>query len=330
MKKINLFLVLFVCMGHVFAQFHPKENERVNVIFDSDMGPDYDDVGAIAMLHAYADSGYVNILGTIASTRYEGVASVFDVFNTYYGRPELPIGVPTDALNRRDWQFWTDTIRVNYPHKIKVNNDAFDAVELYRKILASQPDSSVTIITVGFFSNIANLLKSAPDKWSSLDGRQLVERKVRLMVSMAGGFPKGREFNVDRDVEASIYTFDHWTKPILFSGFEVGKVIFTGLPLVANENIKNSPTKDVFRICIPQSVHDVKGRMSWDQTAVLVGVKGYAPYYSIKRGRIIVSHDGRNEWHDDENGNHAYLVEEMDHKKVEELIEHTMGHQPIK
>lgn len=31
------------------------------VIFDTDMGPDYDDVGAIALLHAFADKGKCRI-----------------------------------------------------------------------------------------------------------------------------------------------------------------------------------------------------------------------------------------------------------------------------
>jgi hypothetical protein len=39
-----------------------KESEPRCNNFDSDMGPDYDDVGAIAILHAFADSGYVKIL----------------------------------------------------------------------------------------------------------------------------------------------------------------------------------------------------------------------------------------------------------------------------
>jgi hypothetical protein len=56
------------------------------VIFDSDMGPDYDDVGAITMLHSFADDGSANILATIASTKYDGVAEVLDVFNTYFNR----------------------------------------------------------------------------------------------------------------------------------------------------------------------------------------------------------------------------------------------------
>lgn len=330
-KAIGLFFTVFILsIGIVVkAQFHPNKNEKVNVIFDTDFGPDYDDVGAIAMLHAYADSGYVNILGTIASTRYEGVASTLDVFNTYFGRPNVPVGVPKHALNRRDWQFWSDTVRYRYPHQIKENRLANDAITLYRKILASQSDNSVTIITVGFFSNIAMLMKSGPDKYSPLNGEQLVNKKVKLMVSMAGVFPKGKEFNVDRDAESSYYVFRNWKKPILFSGFEIGKKIYTGLELISNDKIKNSPVKDVFRLCIPKSIHDVKGRMSWDQTTVLIGIKGYDPYYSIKRGRFIIYEDGRNEWEDDPKGIHAYIVEKMDVGKVGELIERVMSHQPI-
>ena len=101
------------------------KSDTVAVIFDTDMGPDYDDVGAIAMLHAFADEGSANILATIASTKYAGVAEVLDVFNTYFNRPDLPIGVPTQpASELRDVQHWTDSVRKNYPHSIKSNADA--------------------------------------------------------------------------------------------------------------------------------------------------------------------------------------------------------------
>ena len=43
------------------------ENDCVNLIFDTDMAPDYDDVGALAILHCLADSGEVRILGTASS-----------------------------------------------------------------------------------------------------------------------------------------------------------------------------------------------------------------------------------------------------------------------
>jgi hypothetical protein len=123
-----------------------KQVNPVAIIFDSDMGPDYDDVGAIAMLHAFADSGYVQILATVASTKYEGVAAIFNIFNTYFKRPGLAIGVPKGkALELKDVQHWTDTLLLKYPHVIKRNEEVPDATEVYRKVLASQPDKSVTI-----------------------------------------------------------------------------------------------------------------------------------------------------------------------------------------
>ena len=41
----------------------------VSIIFDTDIGPDYDDVGAITLLHAMADSNECKILATVASNR---------------------------------------------------------------------------------------------------------------------------------------------------------------------------------------------------------------------------------------------------------------------
>src|SRR5438045_6738826 len=138
-----------------------ESKAQVNVIFDSDMGPDYDDVGAITLLHAFADEGKANILTTIASTKYENVAAVFSVLNTYFKLPNIPVAVPKgEALELRDWQHWSDSVVKNYPHAINSNKDVPDAVTVYRRILSIQPDKSVTIITVGFLTNLKNLLQS--------------------------------------------------------------------------------------------------------------------------------------------------------------------------
>src|SRR5215216_5381027 len=108
-------IFLFSAVSTIAQNKKPKA-----IIFDSDMGPDYDDVGAITLLHAFADSGYIKILATIASTKYEGVAGVFNVLNTYFNRPNLPIGLPKEnGLELKDWQHWTDTLLVRYPHQIK-------------------------------------------------------------------------------------------------------------------------------------------------------------------------------------------------------------------
>jgi len=323
MKYLFLFFFLFSS-----AVMEAQLNKPLPVIFDTDMGPDYDDVGAITLLHAFADSGKAKILATIASTKYDGVAAVLNVFNTYFKKPGIPIGVPKgNALTLKDWQHWTDTLIAKYPHAIKNNDEAPDAVELYRKILSRQKDNSVTIITVGFLTNIANLLQSKPDKYSSLSGKELVKKKVKNMVSMAGKFPAGKEFNIEKDAVASKYAYEHWEKPVLFSGFEIGEKIKTGLQLVNNTAIQNSPVKEVFTLCLPMAKEDNNGRMSWDETAVLVAIAGYKPFYTQKAGTIQIAADGSNTW-SDKGTSHYHLVEAQPSSEVEKVINEMMMHQP--
>ncbi len=319
-------LLLIVLSGSLSVR---GQSRPLPVIFDSDIGPDYDDVGAITLLHAFADSGKVKILATMASNKYEGIAAVLNLFNTYFGRPEIPIGVPKGAsVNRKDSQHWTDSILVKYPHKIKLNSEVADAVTLYRQILARQPDHSVIIITVGFLTNLAGLLHTKADSYSPLSGEELVRRKVVRLVSMAGKFPSGWEFNVFMDSTASRYVFDHWPTPVVLSGFEIGVKIKCGLPLVSNTAIQQDPVKDVFRISIPQAAEDSAGRSSWDETAVLVAITGAQPYYTLKTGRMIVAPNGSDQWIDDPLGTQAHLVEARPVAEVRAVIDRLIAHQP--
>jgi purine nucleosidase len=321
---INL-LILFGCSNQ------PKENNSVpvKIIFDTDLGPDYDDVGAIAFLHAMADSGKAEILATVASNKHELVAPAISVINYYFGRPDIEIGVPKLAgANMGSSQHWADSIVSKYPHKIPDTTDWPDAVSVYRKSLASQPDNSVTIVTVGFLTNLNNLLKSGPDGYSPLNGADLIKQKVKLLVSMAGKFPKGREFNIYIDSAASEYVFNNWPGEIIFTGFEIGWEIRTGLRLIASD-IKNSPVKDVFRISIPMSEEDKYGRMSWDETAVLIGIYVAEGFFETVRGKIIVNPDGSNGWIDDPEGKHLYVKQKMPVKEMADFIEARMMHLPI-
>jgi len=324
---MKYFFSLFIACLIMF-NLNAQKQKPVPIIFDSDIGPDYDDVGAITMLHAFADSGEAKILATVASDKYPNAAAVLSVFNTYFKRPNIPIGiVKGNGVNLSDEQHWSDTLVAKYPHKIKSNDEAEDAVTVYRKILSQQPDNSVTIVTVGFLTNLANLMNSKPDKYSPLDGTTLIHKKVKRLVSMAGRFPEGKEFNVFMDSTSSQIVFSKWPTEVIFSGFEIGEKIKTGLPLVQNNAIQNSPVKDVFRICLPMAEEDHNGRSSWDETAVLVAVKGFEPYYSVESGSIIVNDDGSNSWDKDGN-NQFYLVEKLPHEQVQQLINNLMQHQP--
>ena len=81
------------------------------MIFDTDMGPDYDDVGAITLLHALAANGECEILATVASDGYPFIAPTLEVFNRYFKKPDIPIGVPdTSAPDFSCPNHWNDSL----------------------------------------------------------------------------------------------------------------------------------------------------------------------------------------------------------------------------
>src|ERR1700733_7853497 len=117
MKKLTLITFLFVsCIS--FAQ----KQKPVSIIFDTDIAPDYDDVGAMALLHAFEDNGEAKILATISSNAFETTAPTLSVLNTYFNRPGIPIGVTKKALpNKACRQQWAQAILAKYPHSLQSN-----------------------------------------------------------------------------------------------------------------------------------------------------------------------------------------------------------------
>ena len=321
MKKTILFtclIALLAACSRKSAVTAPEETtvQPVNLILDTDLGPDYDDVGAMALMHALADSGQVNILAVVSSNKDEHVVPCIEVLNTYFNRPDIPVGAPKSegGVSLTTW------------HKTKWTEE-LPAVKVYRRILSTQPDSSVVVCTIGFFTNLKNLLLSGGDEYSPLSGRDLVAKKVKRVVSMAGLFPEGKEFNVYCDTPASRVVAEQWPTEIIFSGFEIGNMIFTGKKL-AQMDVEDSPVKDAYSLCFAEG--DPNGRMSWDLTAVLVAVKGYEPYYNVERGTFrVVNDEGTNSWTPDGKGKDLRLIEKVPAVEMAVLIENYMMHQPV-
>lgn len=325
MKKYFLILTIFL---FIFSGISGKE--PVKIIFDSDMGPDFDDIGAITILHALAAKGECEILATMASDGYQYIGPTLEVFNTYFKKPNIPIGVPgADAPAFSCPNHWNDSLVVKYLPNLKTNKDYPSATEVYRKVLAAQPDKSVVIVTIGFLSNLAALLQSGPDRYSKLSGKDLVAIKVKKWVAMAGVFPEGDEFNVNRDAKASVYTIKNWPTPILFSGFEIGVKIMTGNK-VATHGTKGSPVQWAYKYCLSnyedkQSVN----RNSWDHTAVLCAVRNPEDYfYVVGKGTFICNPDGTNSWNADKNSNHSFLVHKYPYQKIADILDDLMMYEP--
>ena len=275
------------------------------IIFDTDMFTDYDDVGALAMLHAFAEAGECEIAAIGCNTWGEGNKSVAacEVVNAYYGRGDIEVGCARKG-GREGKGAEGHGLPAKYPHWVKhpVSTDAPLAVEVYRKALEGSPDKSVVLCSVGFMNNVADLLQA---------DRALVERKVRLWVCMACNYPNGNEYNSRVDPKASDYAFTNWPKtiPIIWTDFQYGRTCYAGRK-VAELPGEGNPVKDAFatqllpreKVVVGKSYDQLAGHPAWDETAVLIAVRGWEKYFTLQRGSYrMVGKEGDNEWIDDAN-----------------------------
>lgn len=198
-----------------------SEETPVKVIFDTDMGNDIDDALALDMLYKYADEGRITLLG-ITSNKEEHPASVeyIDILNTFYGYPDIPVGRIREGANcDRENSFVAQTSRDgDYKRTISDYDALPESAELLRRLLASQGDGEVTLIAVGFSTNLQRLMASGPDAVSSLDGMELIRRKVKHLYMMAGEFEqaegKSAEYNIRIDRNAAQESFESGPRPL--------------------------------------------------------------------------------------------------------------------
>jgi purine nucleosidase len=318
--KQSLFVVLLSS-----SLLHAAERAPVPVILDTDIASDIDDVGAVAVLHALANRGEAKILAMGVCVKNSSSPLCLDALNTYFKRPDIPIGVVKGPA-RADPSRYARAIAREFPHALKKADDAPDAALLYRQILAKQADASVVIATIGPLTNLRNLLQTGPDAHSKLNGIELVKRKVRVWVCMGGKFPRGREYNLEIDGPAAAYTVRRWPTPVVFSGHEIGNEILTGPGL--RKAPKSSPVRRAYEL-----YNGLTNRPSWDQTAILYAIRGLDggldDFWTLKSGGLLeVSEDGSNAWRDSSEHPHAYLVKKAPPAEIAALIEQLMLVQP--
>ena len=320
----------------------PDTGDRLGIpiIFDTDLGYDADDAGALAVLHALADEGEAEILATVSVVGDPQSAGALDVINTYYGRPDTPVG----AYQGERWEdahpYWLEpdtgyleALVEEFDSDIKDRSQAAGAVSLYREVLAAQPDSSVTVVTVGFLQNLADLLRSSPDRHSPLSGRDLITRKVKKLVVMGGYYPPELEltsFNLsdgpDRDGRTAQRVIETWPTEIVFSGSEIGSGVMTGS--VLEKSLPENPVARAYELYPGTNNHGE--RASWDLTAVLYAVRPDAGLWRVRRDRHIeVFPDGTVTWHPGAvNPGRAFLVEKVAPERIEKMLDALLARAP--
>lgn len=290
----------------------------VKIIFDTDIGNDVDDVLALAMLHALQTRGVCKLLAVTITKPDELAGPFVDAVNTFYGRPNIPIGYTHSGLRNDPGKFLPlatvkDDGHFRFPHTLLRSSDAPEATQLLRSVLSRQPDNSVVMVQVGYFSNFAALLNTPGDTNSPLTGRELVKKKVKLLSVMAGAFQTidannhYLEFNVCSDIPSAKKLVAGWPTPIVWSGFGVGYAIKYPARSIERDYgyVLHHPISEAYCLYLPMPYD----RPTWDPTAVLYAVCPDYGYFGLSQpGRVIVENDGFTRFVPSKDGRDRFLT----------------------
>lgn len=312
----------------------------VKVIFDTDIGNDVDDVLALGMLNGLQSRGACQLLAVTTTRCDEDAGPFVDAIDTFYGHSNVPVGCihgPPDPapskflslVETRDGGRW------RYPHRLERSNDAPAAVPLLRRILAQQPDQSVVLVQVGYFSNLGSLLDSPADAFSPLSGRELARRRVRFLSVMAAAFTNVNhnghflEFNVLRDIPAARKVARLWPTPIVWSGAEIGLAI--PYPAVSIERDYNYVPHHLLKDAYCAFMPPPHQRPTWDLTAALYAVFPERGYFGLSNaGSVTIENDGFSRFTETPGGRDRFLkIDAVQIARVREAFVQLCSQPPI-
>ncbi|HYG76413.1 MAG TPA: PKD domain-containing protein [Planctomycetota bacterium] len=308
--------------------------EPTKIIWDTDIGDDCDDAGCLALIHALADRGEIEILAVMISNKAKYAAACADAINTYYGRPNIPVGDMKANTSTNGNDRYATYIATNYPQDLGEDVNVPDAVKVYREVLSKQPDGSVVIITVGSPSNVSSLLNSGPDAISPLTGVELVAKKVKFYSSGGNGnstLPNGLAgFNYRCDVTAAANELEKWPASVpMIEGGGSGRTTYCGA------GYETKPANHIIRKCY-ERFHNRTTKLDrpcWDQMRLLFGVRERSNFNIAPMGNITITPDAIMTYHATPNRNrsYAYVIDKpLIQATIEELMMHDPGDYPLK
>jgi hypothetical protein len=219
-----------------------------HVIIDTDLSLYWDDVTALGIANVIQQRGKVEILGVMSDIRNTVAVAAIDAIDTAYGHSRIPLGAVADSDADAVPTGYSDELTNRLPHAIHSSDDVPSAVPLYRRLLAHQPNRSVTLVAIGAYTNLAGLLRSKPGQGSSLDGRALITAKVGRLVIEDGLFPGGAPVpftNTEYDVPSARAVVNSWPTPIAWVDGSTGINTKVG-GMLCSTTTANNPMRIVF------------------------------------------------------------------------------------
>ena len=329
-KMKKLFIAAFAALAILSSCKDEVADNRVNIIFETDFGNDVDDAIAMDMLFKYVEAGKINLLAINVNKDGKYPGEYADIMRKWYGHTEVPVGIVRNGAKQSNELS-------NYAQKVvdmtdEAGNPLFertipdfnvlpDAHVLTREILASMPDKSVTIVSVGFSTNLIRLMESGADEYSKLNGMELIAQKVDKLVMMAGGFKRleDREYNVYVDVPAAKAVFESWPTAVVTSPFEVGDLIRYPATSIENDFGWAKPAHPMCE-SYKNYLKMPYDRQTWDPTAVLYAVEGEQWFTMSPKGKINVTEIGNTHFTADDTCDRQYL--QVDSLQAAKILDH--------
>lgn len=305
----------------------------VNMILDSDFGSSTDDLFALMMLNHYIDDGLVDLKGVVVDREGEKNAQLVDIFNTYYGHPDIPIGLERNGVkNPRcfiPYNGICDLKDAQGQPLFKRSQDlsnCLDGYKLYRRLLSQAEDKSIVVVAIGFATTLAQLFESGADEYSNQSGLDLFAQKVKAVYIQSGRFESGDSlsgYNMRAASRQSAIFYDKFPKnvDIVMSPSNIGDQM-DYLPkdvLVDLSYTEVNPIKAVYTNYTCDT-----GQRMWDTNCLVNAVLGDAQYHLSPRGWVSFVDRGEESlmlFKNDPNGNARYQIPGDSYFNLDKLMD---------
>ena len=289
-------------------------------ILGTDWWTDCDDAVALRLLTRFIKDKRIQLLGIGINGCMEYSVASLKGFLHAEGIENVPIGIDLDATDFGGNPPYQKRLAQDYAPNT-TNQDATDAVRLYRRILADVQEKT-EIIEIGYLQVIASVLKSQPDDISDKSGVELIREKVSKVWVMAGKWDKDgeKENNFCRNTRSRVAGkefCDLCPVPVTFLGWEVGYGVITGGGLDGEDHL--------YRVLCDHGSQ--QGRHSWDPMLVLmalIGDENAAGYDTVTGTALVDADTGANHFSADPQGIHRFVIKKYTNnyyeKKINQLI----------
>ncbi len=300
MKKLAVTLMLCAlalccrAQGIQYGNYH-QLRQPIPMILDTDFGSCTDDLFAIVMLYHYIEDGLVDLKGVIVDREGDRNAVLVDVFNRFYGHPDIPIALEHNGVkNPYDFIPYSKLVEFKNPDGSYLYPRDIDPSKLpegykfYRKLLSEAEDHSVVVVAIGMMTCLSQLFESGADEYSPLRGVELFGRKVKAVYVQAGHFDGNDNlsgYNMRTASHAAAVFYDNLPKNVdlILSPTNVGEMMdYTSADILADLSYADlNPIKTVY------TDFDCEvGQRMWDTNCVVNAVLGDGEYNLSPRGWV--------------------------------------------